>query len=308
MYRKRFCNIEKGNITISPPPGLSTSPNNEWITVTRKHSKRSKLKKHFDKKISDLKKNSNKNLSTKKLSNKKFSNKKNSIRKKSPKKYSNSYLKKKKYHFHKSGYIIGICNKNIFIDAGASYISKNVLYIPRIYKENVDTNETLAVIGIPAIFLMNNSPIEMESFRDIVNEIQYSSQFNKITLIDSLGWMHLFEIFLRFRGIYEDFCNKDDIIILNIEPKAEGKLENHYPIPKITIPGGGMEIQDQKDFENTAIREFMEETGFDIKNKYSIISKEKIKRNKKVSSFSNFRKTIKNHVSIYFLCRVNSLL
>jgi 8-oxo-dGTP pyrophosphatase MutT (NUDIX family) len=107
----------------------------------------------------------------------------------------------------------------------------------------------------------------------------------------------------------------NDLLLFNIEPKGEGEYENKYPEPRITIPGGGMEEKDLRDFERCGIREFEEETGLDIENSYEKISKEKIKKGFKFTHFSSSRNKLKmfqiknkyenkKSISMYFLVRI----
>jgi 8-oxo-dGTP pyrophosphatase MutT (NUDIX family) len=106
-----------------------------------------------------------------------------------------------------------------------------------------------------------------------------------------------------------------ELLLFNIEPKGEGIQELRYPEPRITIPGGGMEEGDLRDFEKCGIREFKEETGLDIQDTYEKISKEKIKRGFKFTHFSSNRNKVKmfliknkyenkKSISMYYLVRI----
>jgi 8-oxo-dGTP pyrophosphatase MutT (NUDIX family) len=82
------------------------------------------------------------------------------------------------------------------------------------------------------------------------------------------------------------------LLIFNIEPKAEGRLQRIYPTAQITIPGGSMEPVDQQSFDRCARREFLEETGINLDDHSVLCTKEiklkKIGRNNKLK-FTHFK-------------------
>ncbi len=145
-------------------------------------------------------------------------------------------------------------------------------------------------------------------------------------MIEKCTMKHIIDQLQKFSAFLER-ATEDECLLFNIEPKGEGKYENQYPVPRICIPGGGMESYDEGSFENCAFREFKEETGLNIKDKDNaiIVSSEKYKRTKKQKKnhtssyfnqfeFKNFRgkhkpkeKDKSVHISIYFFVEIISL-
>jgi len=164
----------------------------------------------------------------------------------------------------KNSYFLTIIDKNKFIELGAqSIINDNLYFIKKKYDGTI-TGETCAVLGISINYIIDI----YETIKIIKNskELNYIEDINKITFSCS----NIFVI-EYFKDIIMN-QSLDKLLIFNIEPKGQNVTQlKFYPNPIITIPGGNMEINDKNSFENCALREFMEETGINIKNKYKII-------------------------------------
>jgi 8-oxo-dGTP pyrophosphatase MutT (NUDIX family) len=139
-------------------------------------------------------------------------------------------------------------------------------------------------------------------------------------LIDKLTCKFIQNTISKFRLYLNNPYIQEDLVLFNIEPKGDGKLERCYPIPRISVPGGKMEDGDLLDFEKCALREFKEETGIDITFCHQKLSREKIKKGFRFSHFSNNKeehKTTKiktyysknkfdtKYISMYYLVRID---
>ena len=113
------------------------------------------------------------------------------------------------------------------------------------------------------------------------------------------------EAIYRFRKLFKEiiYCfNPDDLILFNIEPKGYGKLYQKYPVPRLCIPGGTMENQDENSFIKCGFREFKEETGFNIEFACNIIDEEKIMKYK-TKSYNKFKQQC-GKICMYYLIRL----
>ena len=155
-------------------------------------------------------------------------------------------------------------------------------------------------------FLDENGQFIREIRED--EELQYITDIERLTIKYIQTPISKFKLFFRRES-------QHDLLLFNIEPKGEGYLEKHYPEPRISIPGGGMEESDYRDFETCGLREFKEETGLDISNSYERISREKIKRGFKFTHFSSSKKKLKmfllknktdhsKSISMYYLVKI----
>lgn len=214
------------------------------------------------------------------------------------------------YDIRKGSYIMAIMPISSFIkQQGAKKLKSGIYFIKKEY-DGTPTKETCALIGVPLNMVMEFLDENGQFIRSIRGdeELQYINDISKLTIKYIQTPISKFKLFFRRESQY-------DLLLFNIEPKGEGRLEKHYPEPRISIPGGGMEDTDSKDFETCGLREFKEETGLDISNSYERISREKIKRGFKFTHFSSSKKKLKmfllknktdysKSISMYYLVKI----
>ena len=181
---------------------------------------------------------------------------------------SNKLEKKKKVY--RSAYIISVIKKEYFINYGARLLTTVpfVYYIPKIYTGDSE-HETCALIGIRVCDwtdLLTDDSLLIRNLRNS-KELKYVQDIHKLTSY------HMMESVSKFKNDLKQF-NEDDLILLNIEPKGNDHLEKSYPVPRLCIPGGGMERKDLNSFESCAFREYKEETGIDISNIHILITQD----------------------------------
>ena len=184
-------------------------------------------------------------------------------------------------------YIVALMDRQMFIDQGALKITASnpyiqpfdVYYILKMY-DGSPCHETCALLGIPLRYWSEL----ILSDSNLLRYIRQGRELSHIQDIYNLGANHhVTDPIHHFRDAFKDILNQynpDDVILLNIEPRGNGKLERSYPIPLITVPGGRMEMKDFQSFEKCALREFEEETGFNIRNKHVRLCEEKVIRRK----------------------------
>jgi hypothetical protein len=210
----------------------------------------------------------------------------------------------------KGSYIMAIMPISSFMkQKDATLLDCGIYFIKKEY-DGSPNNETCALLGVPlrcvTEFLDENGSF-VKSIRN-ERELQYIKDIRNLSVRYIQTPISKFKVF--FRGEEEN-----NLLLFNIEPKGEGDFERLYPEPRITIPGGGMEDKDSRDFEKCAIREFKEETGLDISNSYEKISREKIKRGFKFTHFSSPKKKLKmfllknksdhsKSISMYYLVKI----
>jgi 8-oxo-dGTP pyrophosphatase MutT (NUDIX family) len=229
---------------------------------------------------------------------------------------------KSKKKISKSSYIISLINKKYFIEYGATLLtysnkdafkkSYNIYHILKTY-DGSPSHETCALLGIPIEFwnelLLNDSLL--------LNFIKSSPELSHIQDISKLSTHYINNPLFYFRYAFKDIKNycSDDLILFNIEPRGNGRLEKSYPVPLITIPGGSMEFQDNHSFEKCAMREFKEETNIDLENIHIRLYDEKITKKKLkhyVSSSFQENKYGKQthsehiHISMFYLVKIIS--
>jgi hypothetical protein len=214
------------------------------------------------------------------------------------------------YDIRKGSYIMAIMPISSFIkQQGAKKLNSGIYFIKKEY-DGTPTKETCALIGVPLNMVMDFLDENGQFIRSIreEEELQYIKDINNLTIKYIQTPISKFKLFFRRESQY-------DLLLFNIEPKGEGRFEKHYPEPRISIPGGGMEDADSKDFETCGLREFKEETGLDISNSYERISREKIKRGFKFTHFSSSKKKLKlfllknktdysKSISMYYLVKI----
>lgn len=232
------------------------------------------------------------------------------LRTNQPQYTSNTYVKK-------CSYFLAIIKIDKFKELGAQKLKDtNVYFIERKY-DGSSTGETCAVIGFnkyDTISLLNDDD------NNIVHKIKKSDELKHIDLIEELSTRLIENTVKYFSVLISDLLDKDELILLNIEPKGQTRRQlKFYPTPNLSIPGGNMEYEDEWSIEKCGEREFLEETGIDITNSYKIISRNtkpllKIysndnKKNYPMSfpNYSNFKKNSKKTVRIekyFFLIKI----
>lgn len=227
----------------------------------------------------------------------------------------------KPFRVYKSGYILALVNKKHLLEIGVNKIEEIEIYYKLMDYNGTPEGETCALLGIPKRYWKDC----LSDDNIILRFIQTSPYFSHINMIENCTMKHIVDQLQKFSPFLER-ATEDECLLFNIEPKGEGKYETQYPVPRICIPGGGMEEDDQNNFENCAFREFKEETGLDIKDSVIIVSSEKYKRTKKQKKcignasvyfsqfeFKHFRQKPKPqkdksvHISIYFFVEIVSL-
>jgi len=192
---------------------------------------------------------------------------------------------------------------------GAMKLDCGIYFIKKDY-DGTPTKETCALLGIPLI----NVTDFLDETCAFVSSIKHDKELQYIKDIVRLSVRYIQNPISKFKMFFKRE-DTNDLLLFNIEPKGEGIHELKYPEPRVTIPGGGMEEKDLRDFEKCGIREFKEETGLDISDTYERISKEKIKRGFKFTHFSSNRNKVKmfliknkydnkKSISMYYLVRI----
>lgn len=213
-------------------------------------------------------------------------------------------------NIRKGSYIMAIMPIESFMkQQGAMKLDCGIYFIKKEY-DGTPTKETCALLGIPLI----NVTDFLDETCAFVSSIKHDKELQYIRDIHNLSIRYIQSPISKFKMFFrrED---TSELLLFNIEPKGEGIQELRYPEPRITIPGGGMEEGDLRDFEKCGIREFKEETGLDIQDTYEKISKEKIKRGFKFTHFSSNRNKVKmfliknkyenkKSISMYYLVRI----
>ena len=213
-------------------------------------------------------------------------------------------------NIRKGSYIMAIMPIESFMkQQGAMKLDCGIYFIKKEY-DGTPTKETCALLGIPLI----NVTDFLDETCAFVASIKHDKELQYIKDVHNLSVRYVQNPISKFKMFFrrED---TSELLLFNIEPKGEGIQELKYPEPRITIPGGGMEEKDLRDFEKCGIREFQEETGLDISESYERISKEKIKRGFKFTHFSSNRNKVKmfliknkydnkKSISMYYLVRI----
>lgn len=202
-----------------------------------------------------------------------------------------------------SAYVVGVIPERVFIAKGGKLLNYGIYFIEREFNGTPE-NETVALLGIPMIHVQNFFVEES----DLIKEIRKEPQLQYIDNINELCCTSTCDILRKFRRFFEN-CESDHLLLLNIEPRGEGKYKRLYPYPRFTLPGGTMEKVDCNDFIQCAIREFKEETSLDIHDNYELVSQKKIMkdiRTKRKNINNYFNSTCKptKVVSIYYAMRI----
>lgn len=203
-----------------------------------------------------------------------------------------------------SAYIISIISERSFIQRGAVPLNYGLYYIRKECRNTPDA-ETLALVGIPIIHIAQFFVEESE----LVRELRKSPQLQYIDNVAQLSVAENCNVLRKFVRFFEN-CDSSMLLLLNIEPRGEGRYKRLYPYPRFTIPGGTMESQDMNDFLQCALREFREETSLDVTDNYEIISQKKVVRD--IRSSNGRRRQVFNYyndkpckiISKYFFIRI----
>jgi 8-oxo-dGTP pyrophosphatase MutT (NUDIX family) len=210
----------------------------------------------------------------------------------------------------KGSYIMAIMPISSFMkQQGAMKLDCGIYFIKKEY-DGTPTKETCALLGIPLI----NVTDFLDETCAFVSSIKHDKELRYIKDVQHLSVRYIQNPISKFKMFFKRE-DTNELLLFNIEPKGEGIHELKYPEPRITIPGGGMEEKDLRDFEKCGIREFQEETGLYISDTYERISKEKIKRGFKFTHFSSNRNKVKmfliknkydnkKSISMYYLVRI----
>lgn len=210
----------------------------------------------------------------------------------------------------KGSYIMAIMPTSSFIkQKGAMLLDCGIYFIKKDY-DGSPNKETCALLGIPLRYVTEF----LDENGSFVNDIRNEPELRYIKDIHNLSVRYIQTPISKFKVFFRRE-ETNDLLLFNIEPKGEGDFERLYPEPRITIPGGGMEEKDTRDFEKCAVREFKEETGLDITNSYEKISREKIKRGFKFTHFSSPKRKLKmfllknkldhtKSISMYYLVKI----
>jgi 8-oxo-dGTP pyrophosphatase MutT (NUDIX family) len=213
-------------------------------------------------------------------------------------------------NIRKGSYIMAIMPIESFMkQQGAMKLDCGIYFIKKEY-DGTPTKETCALLGIPLI----NVTDFLDETCAFVSSIKHDKELRYIKDVQHLSVRYIQNPISKFKMFFKRE-DTNELLLFNIEPKGEGIHELKYPEPRITIPGGGMEEKDLRDFEKCGIREFQEETGLDISDTYERISKEKIKRGFKFTHFSSNRNKVKmfliknkydnkKSISMYYLVRI----
>lgn len=211
--------------------------------------------------------------------------------------------KSSKHILRQSAYMISVISERSFIQRGAVHLQYGIYYIRKEYC-NTPEGETVALVGIPMIHIQQFFVEESE----LIREVRKLPQLAYISNVSSLCATNTCDILKKFNKFFEN-CDSNSLVLLNIEPRGEGRYKRLYPFPRFTIPGGTMEARDSNDFLQCALREFKEETSLDISESYELISQKKIvrdirvNRRRQVFNYFNDSKPCKI-ISKYFFVRV----
>jgi hypothetical protein len=172
----------------------------------------------------------------------------------------------------KCSYFLAIINKNSFInDYKAEKLSNSNIYIIKKDYDGSSTGETCAILGLDkwdtlSLLSDNNS--------NVLDVIKKTSSLSYIESLETLSLNLVQNTIKYFAYQIDNFLNDDELIIFNIEPKGQTRRHlKFYPTPNLSIPGGNMERSDELSIERCGEREFYEETGINIKDKYVILAR-----------------------------------
>jgi hypothetical protein len=207
----------------------------------------------------------------------------------------------------RSGYILALIDfQDVSRLNGIPIIQNDIYVFPR---KPTEETEVLLCIKLN-IFLKMIEKANINNIEENIEENKYNINCEYIEILKKNEYLQFINaidtLYIKYSYIVnrillhlieEDWT--DNYIILNIEPKGDGKLERTYPAPLITIPGGTREERDNNNFEECAFREFFEETRIDIRSsKYICLTKDKLKCSKYIA-FNHFNKKNKRNKLAY---------
>ena len=201
------------------------------------------------------------------------------------------------------GYMLALIQADDFIKFGAQPLDFGVYYKLQTY-DGTFKGETVAIVGIPMIQL----PYFFSHCSDLIQQIGKHESLKCIPDIQNITCERTCDALKKFKQFFESW-DSNYLLILNIEPKGEGKLQRIYPHPRFTIPGGCMEEKDANDFLQCALREFKEETHIEIDETYKVICSKRIVHNLNKKKGKNFRLFSNYHAakieSIYYVIQIS---
>jgi len=214
-----------------------------------------------------------------------------------------------------SGYLVSVISERDFIQRGGKLLDYGIYYINQTEQSNhhvLPFSETVALLGIPMLHVSNFFEPESE----LIDNLKTHPELCYISDISAIHCESICEILRKFKDFF-DHCESHYLLLLNIEPKGDGRYKKIYPTPRFTLPGGTMEECDSNDFLQCALREFQEETHIELTDNYTLIQSKKIIRDirkKKKQKFeifsrrSSFSQPYQSKptkiVSLYFAVRI----
>ena len=202
-----------------------------------------------------------------------------------------------------SAYIISVISEKNFKLQGADELAYGI-YIKQQPFDGTANFETIALLGIPMLHVTSF----FEENNDLLDELKLHPKLSFIDDIHQITCAYTCDILKKFKTFFET-VESNYLLLLNIEPKGEGKYKRLYPYPRITLPGGTMEECDSGDFLQCALREFKEETHINLTDNYQVISQKRIvkdiRKRKGKRLFNIFESTKPSKViSMFFVIRM----
>lgn len=188
----------------------------------------------------------------------------------------------------KSAHVLAVIESDMFARMGALRLVDDfdVYFILRTY-DGSPTGETCAILGIGKRHIQD-LPDKSSKLFEVLQE---SKQLSHIPGIDNLSPYRL--NIIPYMVKFLKFVRDTELILFNIEPMGVDEIgKKLYPSANISIPGGGMEKEDDNCFERCGWREFREETGIDLQD-YSDVRK-----------ITRQRITQPDRQSMYFMVRI----
>jgi len=171
--------------------------------------------------------------------------------------------------FRKSAYLLALIKKDNFVSFGAERLNDDLYILSRPYDGSV-SGETCGILGVGKKLL--KQLLERES--SVYTILKSCPLLETCKGIETLSPYSLEP--LKYLMRYLCFMKTDELLLFTIEPKAEDAAHAiHYPSANICFCGGGLERQDDMCFMKCAWREFSEETGIGIPDKYELITRQK---------------------------------
>jgi hypothetical protein len=156
-------------------------------------------------------------------------------------------------------------------DYNAEKLDNSNVYIIKKDYDGSSTGETCAVIGFDK---WDTLSLLSDNNTSVIEAIKKSSKLQYIETIEKLSLNLVQNTIKYFSYQIDNLLSDDDLLLFNIEPKGQTRRQlKFYPTPNLSIPGGNMEKEDDLCIEKCGEREFFEETGIDIRGKYSIIAR-----------------------------------